>query len=1139
MSKSFRYFAGLIAFLLGIVVSIAETQAQQPVFESGRWFKIGLTERGIYELDTDFFSNNLGINPSEVNPTTIRIFSDGNGGMLPQANSAARIPLSENAIIVTGESDGRFDSNDRVIFYGNSPDKHTYDAADQSLVYEKNLYSDTSFYFVNFNSEKGLRISSEAQSTATEPYNVTYIDDYVSYEKDINSIRNEGRKWYGYQMFTNSELSYDIDFGLSGITGNKPLIIKGVVLAVATSSTSFDLSVNDRNVDNISVAARPTGEFNSVGVERSFDYAIDPSILNNISNRLAVNLTYNPTDGLANGYLDYLLLQFARQPALYGDVTFFRSLESAAHQDARFTISTSPAVNEPLIWDVTDRTQPIMIETDNTGSALSFTTKTEKLREFVIFDSQKLLTPLSTAEITNQNLLGNTAIDGLIVTHPNFIEQAERLAEFHRTHDQLNVSVVTTEAIYNQFASGRQDISAIRDYARYLYDNGNQRLKYLLLFGDCSFDYKKRFPIDHNFVPVYQARESLHPIFSYSSDDYFGFLEDTEGEWIESDQGDHTLEIGVGRLPAKTTREAQIFVDKIIRYVSGTKSLGPWRNNIYFIADDGDSNIHQRDAERLSNQLESARSQFNTEKIYLDAFEQVINPSGERSPVTSDRIVEMIEEGALIVNYTGHGNTAVWTDERVFNKDDIQNLSNRNRLALFVTATCQFGKYDNPLENSGGEELLLNPNGGAIGLLTTTRPVFSNTNYVLNRAFYAAAFENGDLSQRLGDIIKITKNTSLRGSNNRNFALLGDPMMRLNVPEYSIDLQEVANLSNESDTISALSLIRLTGNIKNEAQLTASDFNGELTATVFDKPAVVRTLGNENTPFDYQVRNTLLFKGKASVESGNFSIDFIVPKNIAYNFEKGKISLYAINREGDADASGADTEVVIGGSASSIADDNTPPAISIFINDSTFRNGQTVGKDPLLLARLTDESGINISNRGFGQNLTGILNDTTLIDLNRYYTASKDTYRTGYITYPFRDLPKGKHRLKIKVWDIHNNLSESTVDFVVSENVDLKLSTVYNYPNPLSTQTTFVIDHDREGEELLVNLDIYSHSGQIVHSESYRFDNPDSRIDEISWDGNNSSGSPLANGVYIYKIKVQSTFDGATNEIFRRLVISK
>ncbi len=1123
----------IIAFFL---LMSNQLLARQSALSSGRWFKVGVIERGIYKLDQSFIENNFGISINEIDPATIRIYSNGGGGMLPQLNSAPRKGLVENSISVIGGEDGTFDAQDFVLFYGNDHDRHDLDEANLQFIYEQNLYSDTTFYFVNIGQTQGKRIDSSANLSADGIPIISSFDDYVSYEIDQNSVLTEGRQWFDRQMFSGSSasLDYTIDLGITGINNEKEISLTAKLLTTSTSITSFDLSLNNEMIDNIEIPARPLGDFNFAGITRTENYSLATTAIPNISNQMIFNLVYNPEPGLSNGYLDFLFVEFSRDLKLYGNSTFFRSFESIDQPISTFQVS-SQIVNAG-IWDVTDNTNPINLNFEPFSDGLQFTTNTNEIREFVVFNINELTAPVSSTAIANQNILTSGGIDALIVTHKNFLNEANRLADFRRSNDQLAINVVTVEEIYNAFSSGSQDLTAIRDYIRYLYQDGAQQLKYVLLFGDCSYDYKKRFPINTNFLPIYEARESLHPIFSYSSDDYYGFMEDEEGEWIENDRGDHTLELGIGRLPAKSEQEARVFVDKIIRYSS---SLGSWRNDVYFVADDGDSNIHQRDAERLSNLLENSQSQFNSQKIYLDAFEQVTSPNGERSPITSRRINDVIEEGALIVNYTGHGNTQVWTDERVFDRENIQNLSNRNRLPLFVTATCQFGKYDDPIANSGGEELLLNPNGGAIGLVTTTRPVFSNTNFVLNRAFYNAAFNQENELERLGDILRVTKNSSLRGAVNRNFALLGDPMMRLNTPQFDIKLDEVLNITNDSDTISALSQIRLKGSIIDNDGNVANTFNGQVTTTILDKPTTFRTLGDQNAPFDFSLRNTILFNGEADVNAGRFEIEFIVPINIAYNFDAGKISFYAINEEETMDASGANIEVIVGGSANEVTEDENPPELSIFLNDSTFQSGQNVGKDPLLLVRLRDESGINVSNRGFGQNMVGILDDTTQFVLNEFYTASPNTFQEGWVVFPLRDISNGRHQIKIKVWDVHNNLSESEVDFVVSDESNLNLISVYNFPNPINTTTTFLIEHDREGEELLINLNIFSLEGQTVHTATYRFDNPDSRIDEIQWDGNNTAGATLKNGVYIYRIKVQSTLDGASNEIFRRLVISK
>ncbi len=1101
------------------------------IFNGGVWYKLAILKKGVYQLDRDYL-NSIGVNTNQLDPKNIKIYSTGAGGMIPQSLSVPRPELKQNRILVTGSEDNSFDQGDQVIFYANGPDYFGYNTSTNSFEHEKNLYSDTAFYFLNITQGNSLRVADQAPISG-EYETVTWYDDYVVFEEDVTNIRSEGRQWFGPQLFNGSTLEMHIPFQVAGIVHEKPMTLKTRMIAISDVETSFDIAVNGLNVLNVIIPSRPIGDYDPSAIPRSESIEIETKDIPDIQDKLDIDLTYNaPSSGLGNGYLDYIFLEFARELKLYGSSTTFRSVQSTQEQISTFVISE--ASQDVIVWDITDSTSPINVPV----SQGKFNAATTVLKEFVMFQTSNLPKPVLHKKLSNQNILGNIETDAIIVTYPPFRSEAERLAEFHNEYDGLNVKVVTTEHIYNEFSSGMQDISAIRDFVKYQYDLGSGRLKYLLLFGDCSYDYKKRFSRNQNFVPVYEARESLDPIYSYSSDDYYGFLEDHEGEWIEANGFDHTLEIGVGRLPVKNLEEARIMVDKIIRYETSKNVFGPWRNDIYFVADDGDTNIHHRDAELLSIMVDTAHSQFNSTKIYLDAFEQDPGPP-ERSSATSQRLDEIFAKGGLIVNYTGHGNIDVWADEWILTKNTIRKMTNRRKMPVFVTATCEFGKYDFPLEDSAGEELILNPNGGAIALLTTTRPVFAHTNFVLNRAFYQSVFEleNGD-NPRLGDIIRKTKNNSLRGPVNRNFALLGDPMMKLAIPDFKLRVTDVVNTANNSDTLSALSEIMVTGEVTTPTGEYTSDFNGLITAKVFDKPSIFKTLGNQNSPFTYTVRNTLLFNGHATVENGRFQFKFVVPKNISYNFDKGKISLYAVSGDKSGDASGAEIDIVVGGSNGSPSQDQTPPQINIYFNDTSFKPGQKVSPNPLLLVHLQDENGINISNKGIGQNLTGILDETSHINLNEFYTAATDTYKEGWISYPLQNLQPGKHSMKIKVWDTYNNFSEREVEFVVSSDSEIIFYEVYNYPNPMTTNTNFVIRHDRDGEELTIDFDIISLNGSHIMQKQYRYSDPGEVIDDITWDGKDINGYPIENGIYIYRFKVTSSLDGATNEIHRRLLIS-
>ncbi|MEO1255673.1 MAG: type IX secretion system sortase PorU, partial [Bacteroidota bacterium] len=487
-------------------------------------------------------------------------------------------------------------------------------------------------------------------------------------------------------------------------------------------------------------------------------------------------------------------LTFQRELALYNNETDFRWIGSPG-EIIKYELNN---VSQPTIWNVSDPTNAFNQEYTAEAGKVVFQSQSSAVEEFVVFQGSEFPSPFIFGNVANQNLKANTSFDGVIVTHPEFEQEAELIAQFHRDHDDLDVEVVTTREIYNEFSAGRQDISAIRDYAKYVYEAGNQ-LKYLLLFGDCSYDYKDRINRNTNFVPTYESRESFDPIRSYSSDDYYGFFEESEGEWIEDKVGDHTLEIGIGRLPAKTKEEARAMVDKIIYYTTSPNTLGEWRSEITYVGDDGDRNIHTSQIEGLSNLVDTTYAQYIIHKVLLDAFSQTGSGSSERSPLASAALKTRIKNGSFIVNFLGHGNERLWMDEEILTQADIAELTNRNKLPIFVTATCEFGRYDNPIQVSGAENLLLMEQGGGIALLTTSRPVFASTNDSLNRAFHQHMFkrESGG-GLRLGDVTRLTKNGGLEGPVNRNFTLLGDPMMMPAYPKIDIILDETG-----IDTLSA------------------------------------------------------------------------------------------------------------------------------------------------------------------------------------------------------------------------------------------------------------------------------------------------------------------------------------------------
>jgi hypothetical protein len=1101
-------------FLLSIVLvaAVAGFCANAQPLAGGNSYRIAIPKTGIYRINRAFLTS-MGINAAEIDPRRIQIFSS-EGGMLPQANSAPRSPLTELAIYIQGEQDGRFDAEDFILFYAQGADKITADRNRRLLQHEKNLYDDLNYCFLVIGSTNGRRISQ--QNPAPESGNViTEFQEFLYYEKDEFNIVNSGRRWFGERFDFLTE--HTLRFPATGWVSGTAVQVQSAVMAQSAVETSFTWQLNGQELGSRRMGAVPISTYARRGTIAEATFNIIPTTTP-ANNEFAVRIRYDRAgNNAAFGHLDYVSLNFQRRLQLYDNATFFRSFAAAEQRASTFRIANATA--DLQVWDVTNFAAPQAVALRNAGNEAIFSVANPQLqlREYALFRMEGLPEPRFAGVAARQNLRGAAANpDLLIVTAPQFLSEAQRLAAFRQQNDGLAVEVVTTTQIYNEFASGRKDLTAIRDFARLRYLQPQSRLKYLLLFGDASYDYKDRNPNNTNFVPVYESYESLHPIFSFSSDDYFGFFDEHEGEWEEDFGSVYNMEIGVGRLPVKTVREATAIVDKLIHYTTAA-ALGNWRSRLVFVADDGDFNIHLADSEQLSSLAQRRGRNFQVQKVYIDAFPQVATPTGRRSPAARDALNQQIADGALMVNYTGHGSETGWASEAVLDVVQINSWTNYDRLPLMITATCEFGRYDNPFLTSGAEFALLNPRGGAIALVTTTRPVFSSTNFILNEAFYEAAFTplNG-VMPRLGDIQRQTKNNSVNGVVNRNFALLGDPSMRLAYPA-----QEIV-LTNAPDTLKALANVTLAGEIRRQGMLDAN-FNGTLQIEVLEKEFELQTLGDEDAPAVYRDRPATLFRGAVSVRQGRFAVQFTMPKNINYAFGQGRISAYAMDAARNTDAAGA-WNITVGGTATTIVPDNTPPQIRLFMNNEQFQNGGRTRPDTELLAFLQDDTGINISSMGIGQDITATLDGQQVFLLNRFYRTALDDSRRGSLRFPFKGLAKGEHTLRVKAWDVHNNPAEAEIRFVVAED-PLRLDNTKVYPNPVTAETDQVrwqFTHNRIGADFKVTVAVYELTGRQIMQQQTDLYNVRNEQVELIWEGFDATERTLAKGIYIYRITVEA-----------------
>ncbi|MDF2435736.1 MAG: hypothetical protein K0Q95_112 [Bacteroidota bacterium] len=1147
----------LISFKLQVTPSVerkaeenrSPMYAANSVLQSGNWHKISVANDGIFKLDQTFLQS-IGMNTNSIDPRNIRIYGNG-GGMLPELNSISRIDdLAENAIYVEGENDGVFNSADYVLFYGKGPDAWNYDSgACPKFSHVKNIFSDSSYYFITSDLGPGKRIQSQASTSLTPTNNVFTFDDHAFHEKEDVNLLKSGKEWYGeYLDLVNS---YNFPFSFPNID----LSSQGTVKVRLASR--YDNNGNGGAVYNVSASGTTTAiSTDEIVSENTYsDYAsIGSGCFTFSPINSSVNVSVSKQTPNATAWIDYLEANVRRGLNVTGSQLSFRdALSMGTGNVTKFNLTSQGSLQ---IWEVTDPLNVRKQSLNVNGSNYDFTLSTDNLREFVAFNGSSFFIPGKCGKVSNQNLHAISGKDLIIITAPEFNSEASRLASHHETKDSLRTIVVTTSQIYNEFSSGSQDVAALRDFVRMLYKTASapsEIPRYLLLFGDASYDYKKRITNNTNLVPVYESDNSLDVLNSYCTDDFFGLLDDNEGLWTAD-----AIDLGIGRIVAKTKQEATEAVNKILLYTqtgiinSGAElnscsatappnPFGDWRNYICFVGDDQDNNVHLAQTNNMAAKVDTLNNNLNIEKIYLDAYQEIQTSQGNRNPDATKAIEDRISKGCLILNFTGYGGRTGWTNERVLETSEIDDFRNRDKLLFYYAATAEFSRFDDPGMTAGGEVFVLNPNGGAIAGISATRLTFSGPNFALNNNFYSSAFlpVNGRMP-RLGDIYKSFKN-SLGGNstNSRGFVLLGDPALRLAYPLHKIITDSINSISATiTDTTKALASVTVNGHLTDNSGNILNTYNGVLYPTVFDKKKNITTLSNggpaTNPPYTFSQQTNILFRGKVSVTHGRFSFSYIVPKDIDSTYGFGRISYYADN--GTTDASGAYENFYIGGKDMNAVTDNTGPEIRLYMNDTKFAFGGLTDENPDLFALLKDEHGLNTYNTTTPLKVILDANTPNAINLNDYYRSDLNTYKSGSVRYPFSQLSDGKHTLELHASDVYNNTSKSYLEFVVAKSAEFALTHILNYPNPFTTHTTFYFEQNRCCQALQLELQIFTISGKLVRNFNQPLYVEGYRSDAIEWDGRDDFGDKIGKGVYIYHLKVK-TMEGQTAEKYEKLVI--
>jgi len=1104
---------------------------------SGRWYKIKVDKSGIYKIT---YSQLVEMGFS--NFSSIGVFGYGGSESKTIRDNSPEIyadkyidDLPERSILkVDVNGNGTFDSGDYILFYADGPHNIRY-RSNQNSTHNFHNYSDFSYYFV---SDKGTwKNATATPSEATSNISVNTYDKYSFLEKDSISIIKSGRTlyWRSFGYYNSMTASIPENYMTSDSATAE------IHFAAASLVNSyFDISINGAAAVRATIPASPSN-----GNEQIFSTKFVPR-----GNATNFAITYTKTTSTANGWIDYIAVKLRKNLNIENGYVNFRDTKSVASGNtAEFSIAN--ASSNTIVWDISDRANAKAISGTFASNSYKFKAKADTLREYVAFNpSYSFPSPTykdsdNVGKVSNQNLHGTGNADLIIITHPNFISQANEIKKIHETYDNYSVVVTTPEKIYNEFSSGSPDICAIRNYIKMFYDrySAGSIPKNVLLIGDGSYDNKTSDGSVSNFILTYQTSNSLTNTLSITCDDFYVCLDEGEGEV----QATEKMDMGIGRMPVKTAEEANDAVNKLRSYYSPS-SFGSWKNRSTLIADDAENNetVHQTNAETMiASQLEFSAEYLNIEKIYLDDYEQIYTSTGNAYPDVNNAVIDNINNGTLLLTWVGHGNPKSWAHEAIFTNNSINSLQNKDKYPFIVTATCDYAPFDDHEIVSGGELLFLAPNSGAIALLSTVRQVYSTKNERLVKSIYKYMFEShleenaGQKPKTIGESVALGKNETA-DFNMRSFVVIGDPAITLAQPKYTVKTSKINGIAaNEfNDTIGATGLVTIEGMIYDENGNPATDFNGTVYPSVYDKRNTYTTKGNDGyEPLTYTAQRNIIFNGKSSVKNGKFSFSFIVPIDIAYYFDHGKISYYADNNS-DKEASGYDKSIMIGGTDSNGIHDTEGPIIDLFMNDENFIDGGIVNENPLLLANITDESGVNTVGNGIGHDITLTIDENTTekIVLNSFYESNMDDYKSGKINYPNSGLAIGPHTMTIKAWDVMNNSSEKSIDFIVTNSSELVIDKLFNYPNPFSTRTSFYFGHNQPYENLEVLISIFTISGKLVKTLEATMTCDGYLSTPIEWNGRDEYGDKLGKGVYIYKVKVKNSF-GTTVEKFEKLVI--
>jgi hypothetical protein len=1103
------------------------------VLANGQWVKFEAAEEGIYKIDRARLES-FGFNVSSIDPRTIKIYNNGGKQLSEKVTTPRPIDLVENAIIVVGENDGTFDQGDHILFYGRGSQFRDYDPSDKTIKRFNHQFFDKNYFWITAGGENGKRIQTKSSLNLNPDFIQTSTKAFIDYEVDKINLAKSGRQFFG-DDFSQSVATRTYINKLDYIISSLPINYK--IRFVNASTSNFTLSLQENSVNIYSNILPGYTTSYTVGVDYLFNAVYNGSLPDDRS-VLKFNLSSSSVSSV--GYLDYFEISYEKELKPVENRLVFFSKDTTTIVE--YYLSGFPS-SEIKVFDITDHSNIHLINPKPgwpSGGDYRFqvSESADSIRKYIAVGNESFLTPINPSAVENSNLRGIT--DGakfIIISHKNFLEAANRLKNYRESETKIPIStiVVDIEKIYNEFSCGIQDISAIRDFIKYAYDNWQIKPEYFLFMGKGTYDYKNVEGFGDNYIPAWETEESLRIIFgkdSYCTDDFFARV---DGEDLKPD-------LAFGRLTVRSLNEAHSYLDKVVHYEKNSER-GNWRNLITLVADDGltstgdDGSLHTAQSENLTTT--SIPASFDLKKIYLADYPAVITGNGRRKPAVNAEILKIMNQGTLMVNYIGHGNPDVWAHEFVFERGvTIPQLKN-DKYFFLCAATCDFGIYDVPNYRSGAEDLLFLKDAGAIATFSASRVVFSGLNSTMNRVFldyiYNQPKEEFNLPVTLGYALYKTK-FDLNQVNDQKFHLLGDPTLRLNMPQYFGSIDSINGQALSIDVqIRALSNTKIAGTVLKPDNTKWNEYNGEGLLTVFDSERI--KLLEEINNYPMRIQGGIIFRGRVSVTSGEFEAEFVVPKDISYENKNGKIIFYFFDLESDGLA--FTNKIIVGGTDTTAINDGEGPEIEIYFDNANYISSYLVGPEPNLIVKLYDETGLNTTGTGVGHKLEGILNKNqgSPIDFTDYFIGELDAGgKRGEINYKFNKMNDGDYTIEVKAWDVFNNFSNEESFFTVVSTNDLVVRDIYNYPNPFSSNTAFTFQHNLV-RPVDVKINVYTIAGRLIKQLEEK--NINQKFVKINWDGRDEDGDQLGNGTYLYKLVVKTTDGEFTQSVLGKMAVIK